>query len=198
MRATLFLASLLPIALGHPQQLGRRDCSHDNCLRALLGQSADASAFCATYTTAVQTATTALPTYATQCSNLPSRVSSACSCLNTAAPTTTTTTSATPTGTTCTVTTYASVSAAVATCTQIVLKDIAVPGGSTLDLSKLKAGSVVTFDGLTTFGYFNSSSWNPIAFGGAGVTITATEHAIIDGNGQAYWDGIGSNGGVPK
>lgn len=34
--------------------------------------------------------------------------------------------------------------------------------------------------------------------GGKGVTITATAGAIIDGNGPAYWDGQGSNGGLPK
>jgi polygalacturonase len=57
---------------------------------------------------------------------------------------------------------------------------------------------VVAFAGTTTFGFTNSSTFNPMVFGGKGVTITATPDAIIDGNGQAYWDGIGSNGGVPK
>ncbi|KAH8819738.1 glycosyl hydrolases family 28-domain-containing protein [Xylogone sp. PMI_703] len=181
MRSILAVACSLALALGHAQQLNRRDCSHDNCLRALIRQSADAATFCASYTTAIETATTGLPTYAAQCSNLPARVQTT-----------------TPTATPCTVTTYASISAAVATCTQIFLKDISVPSGSTLDLSKLKTGSVVTFAGLTTFAYFNSSSYNPMVWGGSSVTITAAPGAIIDGNGQAYWDGIGSNGGVPK
>ena len=35
-------------------------------------------------------------------------------------------------------------------------------------------------------------------FGGANVTITSAPGAVIDGNGQAYWDGQGSNGGIPK
>lgn len=30
------------------------------------------------------------------------------------------------------------------------------------------------------------------------MTITGTPDHIIDGNGQSYWDGLGSNGGVPK
>ncbi|MCJ1244144.1 Phosphatidylinositol 4-kinase type 2-beta [Trapelia coarctata] len=64
-------------------------CNHDNCYRALAGHSASASAFCATYTTAVQTATTAFPIYATPCSSTPARISSACSCVF---PSTTTTT----------------------------------------------------------------------------------------------------------
>jgi polygalacturonase len=78
------------------------------------------------------------------------------------------------------------------------LSNIAAPGGSAIDLSKLKAGATVTFDGLTTFGFTNSSSFNPITIGGQGITVTANPGAIIDGNGQAYWDGLGSNGGVPK
>lgn len=61
-------------------------CSSDNCLRALKRYSA--ADFCSTYTTAISTATTALPTYVTACSNSPSRISSACSCLATATVTT--------------------------------------------------------------------------------------------------------------
>lgn len=37
-----------------------------------------------------------------------------------------------------------------------------------------------------------------IKVGGTNVIITATKDAIIDGNGQAWWDGLGSNGGVSK
>ncbi|KAN0111008.1 hypothetical protein V8E51_007395 [Hyaloscypha variabilis] len=55
-------------------------CNQDNCLRAFEDKSATASSFCATW----RGATTALPTYASGCSYLPSRISSACSCLATA------------------------------------------------------------------------------------------------------------------
>ncbi|RDL33839.1 putative polygalacturonase [Venustampulla echinocandica] len=99
----------------------------------------------------------------------------------------------------CFCTEYSQISVAVASCTAITLQDIAVPdGGNSIDLSKLKDNSVVTFAGKTTFGFTNSSSFDPIILGGKGVTITSAPGAIIDGNGQAYWDGIGSNGGVPK
>ncbi|KAL2127230.1 hypothetical protein VTI74DRAFT_11066 [Chaetomium olivicolor] len=98
----------------------------------------------------------------------------------------------------CVCTAYSQISAAVASCTDIVLSNIAAPNGSAIDLSKLKTGATVTFDGLTTFGFVNSSAFNPITIGGNGITITANPGAIIDGNGQAYWDGQGSNGGVPK
>jgi polygalacturonase len=53
-------------------------------------------------------------------------------------------------------------------------------------------------DLFQTFGFTNSSSFNPIQVSGKNVTVTAAIGAVIDGNGQAYWDGQGSNGGVPK
>lgn len=61
-------------------------CNRDNCLRALAATPTKASSFCATYTKTPQTAT-AFPTYGSFCSNLPSRVSSACSCVVTSTPT---------------------------------------------------------------------------------------------------------------
>jgi polygalacturonase len=82
--------------------------------------------------------------------------------------------------------------------TEIVQQDIYAPSNSSIDLTAVKKGSTVTFAGTTTFGFTNSSTFNPIQLGGSGVTITAAPGAIIDGNGQAYWDGQGSNGGVPK
>ncbi|KAL4819895.1 glycosyl hydrolases family 28-domain-containing protein [Aspergillus spinulosporus] len=106
--------------------------------------------------------------------------------------------STTSTETPCICTEYSQVPSAVASCTSIVLSNIAAPNGSAIDLSNLQTGTTVTFDGLTTFGFTNSSSFNPVTIGGKDITITATEGAVIDGNGQAYWDGLGSNGGVPK
>lgn len=49
-----------------------------------------------------------------------------------------------------------------------------------------------------TFGTTSNSDFDPIVIGGTDVTITAESGAVIDGNGQAYWDGQGSNGGVDK
>ncbi|RHZ57767.1 hypothetical protein CDV55_104717 [Aspergillus turcosus] len=110
-------------------------------------------------------------------------------------PAPTPTTQSTPS---CTCTAYSQIPSAVASCTNIVLSNIAAPNGSSIDLSALLPGTTVTFDGTTTFGFTNSSSFNPITISGANITITATPGAVIDGNGQAYWDGQGSNGGVPK
>lgn len=76
-------------------------CSHDNCYRGLARYPLTASQFCSTYTTSTNTAISDVPVgFAAPCSNLPSRVSSACSCIVTRAPTTppsTITTSSSPT-----------------------------------------------------------------------------------------------------
>jgi len=98
---------------------------------------------------------------------------------------------------TCYVTAYSAVPAATASCTAITLDSINVPGNETLDLSKLKTGTTVTFAGTTTFDYADAD-YNMIEVGGTNITITAESGAIIDGNGQAWWDGQGSNGGVTK
>ncbi|KAK4547939.1 hypothetical protein LTR36_010658 [Oleoguttula mirabilis] len=98
---------------------------------------------------------------------------------------------------TCYVTAYSAVAAATAACTSITLKNILVPGNQTLDLSKLRAGTTVTFAGTTTFG-FAEADYNLIEVGGTNITITAEKGAVIDGNGQAWWDGQGSNGGITK
>jgi polygalacturonase len=191
----------------------RAACNHDNCLRAFIGIGAPATSFCASYVPSMT-----VPKWASSWQAVPSRIQSACSCIYTApashsatttSPTSSasTATSATPsttsttnasTGVSCTATTYSQIAPAVASCTAITLQDIYAPPNSSIDLSKVKPGTVVTFAGTTTFGFTNSSTFNPMTFGGKGVTITSAPGAIIDGNGQAYWDGLGSNGGVPK
>ncbi|OBT46724.1 hypothetical protein VE00_02620 [Pseudogymnoascus sp. WSF 3629] len=98
----------------------------------------------------------------------------------------------------CTVTKYASISSAVASCTDIVLSNIVAPSASAIDLSKLKTGAKVTFAGKTTFEKTPDKSFDPIIIGGTKVTITGAPGHVIDGNGQVYWDGLGSNGGVAK
>lgn len=122
--------------------------------------------------------------------------SKSCSRSSTKSPTRTTTT-ATTGSSGCTVTAYADVSAAVASCTAITLDNVAVPGGDTLDLSSLKTGTTVTFAGTTTFGYADED-YDMIKVGGTDIHITGAVDSIIDGNGQAWWDGQGSNGGKTK
>ncbi|OJJ04800.1 hypothetical protein ASPVEDRAFT_892741 [Aspergillus versicolor CBS 583.65] len=101
-------------------------------------------------------------------------------------------------GTTCTVTDYASISSAVASCSNILLSDISAPPSSTIDLQDLQTGAAVIFDGTTTFGETADSDFDPIVISGTDITITGNDGHVIDGNGQAYWDGQGSNGGSDK
>lgn len=56
------------------------NCNHNNCLRQFL-RHPQVSAFCATYTTTINTETTSLPTYVSQCHADPTQISSACSCV---------------------------------------------------------------------------------------------------------------------
>ncbi|ESZ96665.1 Polygalacturonase 6 [Sclerotinia borealis F-4128] len=100
--------------------------------------------------------------------------------------------------TACTASVYSQIAHCVASSTAITLSNIYAPPSSSIDLTKVKAGTTITFVGKTTFGFTNDSSFDPIKLGGSGITITAKSGAVIDGNGQAYWDGLGSNGGVPK
>jgi len=97
----------------------------------------------------------------------------------------------------CYVTEYADISAAVAVCSAITLDGITVPGRSTIDLSKLKTGAKVTFKG-TTFWEHANANYPFIRVGGTNIEITAAKDAVLDGNGQSWWDGLGSNGGAVK
>ncbi|KAL2067899.1 hypothetical protein VTL71DRAFT_15997 [Oculimacula yallundae] len=68
------------------------NCAHDNCLRQMIGASAQVQQFCPTYTA---TTGLALPTFVSNCGGLASRVSSACSCLVTPTATATSTSATT-------------------------------------------------------------------------------------------------------
>lgn len=99
--------------------------------------------------------------------------------------------------TTCTFTNAASASKSKALCSTIVLSSIAVPSGTTLDMTGLNTGTTVIFEGTTTFGY---KEWSGplISFSGTSITINGASGHVIDGNGAAWWDGNGSNGGKTK
>ncbi|KAJ5168452.1 endopolygalacturonase D [Penicillium canariense] len=121
----------------------------------------------------------------------------------TEAPTTTRVSSAvaassTGEGNTCVVSEYASLSSAVASCTNIVLSNLYAPPSSTIDLQSLQTGATVTFAGTTTFGDTYDNDFDPIVVSGHGITITGADGHVIEGNGAAYWDGEGSNGGQDK
>ncbi|KAK4626600.1 Endopolygalacturonase 1 [Fulvia fulva] len=97
----------------------------------------------------------------------------------------------------CTFTDADTAIASKASCTNIVLKDITIPAGETLDMTDLTDGTTVQFQGTTSVEY---EEWEGpiISFSGTDITITGASGHVIDGNGAKWWDGEGSNGGKTK
>ncbi|BES90593.1 Polygalacturonase [Nesidiocoris tenuis] len=79
----------------------------------------------------------------------------------------------------------------------IILKNVVVPAGVSLDLTGLQPGTVVEFDGVTKFGY---KEWKGplIKTQGSGITIRGRNGHLIDCEGRRWWDGKGGNGGKTK
>ncbi|KAK2022181.1 family 28 glycosyl hydrolase [Colletotrichum zoysiae] len=90
----------------------------------------------------------------------------------------------------CVITAFEDVKAQKASCTDMVLSGIAVPGGRTLDLTGLQPGTRVTFAGTTTFGY---KEWDGplVSVGGDGVSVFGAPGHLIDCDGDRWWDGKG-------
>ncbi|KAL4784348.1 glycoside hydrolase [Aspergillus varians] len=97
----------------------------------------------------------------------------------------------------CTFTSASAAKSGKASCSTITLKDIAVPAGETLDLTGLKTGSTVIFEGETTFGY---KEWKGplISMSGTSITVKQASGAKINCDGARWWDTKGSNGGKTK
>ncbi|KAF2798773.1 glycoside hydrolase family 28 protein [Melanomma pulvis-pyrius CBS 109.77] len=97
----------------------------------------------------------------------------------------------------CTFTTAAAAISGKASCSTITLSNIAVPAGTTLDLTKLTTGTTVIFSGTTSFGY---KEWEGplISVSGTKITVKGASGHVIDANGAKWWDGKGSNGGKTK
>lgn len=97
----------------------------------------------------------------------------------------------------CTFTDAAAAMKGKSSCTNIVLDGISVPAGTTLDMTGLKDGTHVTFKGTTSFG-FKAWAGPLLSFSGNNLLIDGASGHVIDGNGGAWWDTKGSNGGVQK
>lgn len=97
----------------------------------------------------------------------------------------------------CHVVDFAGIAAAVAACNTITLDGITVPGNATMDLTHLCDGAKVIFQGRTFWQYANAN-YPFIKVSGRNIDVSAAQGAVLDGNGQAWWDGLGSNGGVTK
>nr|AIB04038.1 polygalacturonase PG5-2 [Apolygus lucorum] len=80
---------------------------------------------------------------------------------------------------------------------RIVLQDIHVPAGSTLNLENLKPHTTVIVNGKITFGY---KEWRGplIKISGRNIKVEGTKGSLIDGDGARWWDGRGGNGGKVK
>ncbi|KAF7593919.1 hypothetical protein BBP40_010621 [Aspergillus hancockii] len=78
------------------------------------------------------------------------------------------------------------------TCSTIVLNNVTVPPGITLDLTDLNTGTEVIFQGATTFGH---KQWaGPlISVSGTNIKVSGASGHILDGEGARWWDGEGSN-----
>jgi galacturan 1,4-alpha-galacturonidase len=126
---------------------------------------------------------------------------------------------------TCTFNNAASASKSKTSCATIVLQNIAVPSGTTLDLTELNSGTQVGlnqkisriessgifysrkyaanhevrlyFEGTTTFGY---EEWSGplISVSGSNIQVSGASGHVIDGDGHRWWDGKGGNGGKVK
>ncbi|KAK3320057.1 glycoside hydrolase family 28 protein [Cercophora scortea] len=88
---------------------------------------------------------------------------------------------------------YSLLKASNRSCTDIVLSDLSVPAGVTLDLRNLRNGASVTFQGETSWGY---SEWaGPlVSISGTNITVKGAPGSLLNGSGDLYWDGEGQGG----
>jgi polygalacturonase len=91
----------------------------------------------------------------------------------------------------------ASASASQTACATMVLSNIAVPSGTTLDLSKLADDTTVIFEGETTWGY---KEWEGplLSISGTKITVKGASGSSLNPDGARWWDGEGGNGGKTK
>ncbi|VUC26078.1 unnamed protein product [Clonostachys rosea] len=91
----------------------------------------------------------------------------------------------------------ASASKSQASCATIVLSNVALPSGTTLDLSNLNDGTHVIFQGTTTWGY---SEWSGplLQIQGNSITVEGASGAVLNPDGARWWDGKGGSGGKTK
>ncbi|EED22465.1 extracellular polygalacturonase, putative [Talaromyces stipitatus ATCC 10500] len=82
-------------------------------------------------------------------------------------------------------------------CSTIILSNVAVPSGQTLDLSDLPDHTTVVFEGETTWSY---QEWDGplLQISGNGITVEGASGAYLNPDGARWWDGKGSNGGKKK
>ncbi|XP_060535942.1 polygalacturonase-like [Cylas formicarius] len=92
----------------------------------------------------------------------------------------------------CTITLFSQVEDVISNCTDIVVKDLTVPGGESLELD-LQTGSTLTFEGKILF---EVSNWaGPlVSIKGSQLRVQGAAGHVLDGQGKQYWDGLGGSG----
>ncbi|KAI1541248.1 Glyco-hydro-28 multi-domain protein [Pyrenophora tritici-repentis] len=82
-------------------------------------------------------------------------------------------------------------------CATTVLSNVAVPSGTTLDLSSLADGTTVIFEGTTSWG---CKEWKGplLDIRGNKITVKGAAGSVLNGDGARWWDGEGGNGGKIK
>ncbi|ETN05956.1 hypothetical protein PPTG_13804 [Phytophthora nicotianae INRA-310] len=73
----------------------------------------------------------------------------------------------------------------VSSCSSIVISDLSVPKGVTLDLTDIADGATITFEGTTTFG---EEEWDGPLILLTGNDLTVTGSGTLDGQGSWYWE----------
>ncbi|XP_056634950.1 polygalacturonase-like [Diorhabda carinulata] len=99
-------------------------------------------------------------------------------------------------GASCTINSYNDVNSVVSSCKTITVGSFEVPAGATLKLA-LQYGTVLTFNGVITFGY---TEWDgPLMWIiGDGVTVQGSSSHLINGRGSLWWDGYGDHSNKKK
>lgn len=125
--------------------LGCSNPDTNACASYISANKASASPFCATFTQSVVTATTALPAWASNCSNKPSAISKECSCYWTGAAASSATTTAKTTTAKTTATTL--VTSQVTVTPTGVTKTLPQSSGAVATSKAISVASGATFDG---------------------------------------------------
>ncbi|KAJ3143168.1 hypothetical protein HK100_006463 [Physocladia obscura] len=106
------------------------------------------------------------------------------------------------TSTACVVSSYAGFANCTSSTNIHIKGPITVPANQVIDWSDLLSGTQILLSGKVTFanGTLTESGPKLITVGGSGITFKgdSSNPGILDGQGANYWDGQGSNGGVPK
>lgn len=92
---------------------------------------------------------------------------------------------------------YLDVLASKTSCSDIVLSNLEVPGGVTLNLEGLNDGTTVTFEGRTTWDFYEWSG-SLFSVSGNNITVKGAPGSVLDGQGALWWDGLGNGGGKTK